>query len=365
MSNRSAPSRLPTLASITVTFVAISAVLGLTIAYVLIADRARGFEEASLQRALETRTRGIQTAIAQALHREWEALSSVRRHADVLTPAALQDRLNALVGQGEVVSWAGYAETDGTVTVAANGLLVGENVGERLWFREGLKGPFAGDAHNAVLLAARLPPQDEPLRFIDFALPLQDVDGAIRGVLGVHLNVNWVGRLVRELAEAMNVDVVIVGPTGSLSASSVADLPDLSGLGSLQRARAGAIGTSLEAWPDGRSYFTLTVPELDYQGLPKFGWNFVARIDGTAATIPAEEMSDYLIIRLAGMGAMLLLLTALYVIAFIRPFSRLAINATEIANGQDTYPMESTRTREMSMISSALARLQADSHRQD
>jgi len=365
MSTQTAPTRLPSLATITVAFVMISAFVGLGIAYIVISERARSFEEASLQRALETRTRGIQTALSQALYREWEALSAVRDQAGQLSPADLQDRLNTMVGNRDVVSWAGFAETDGTVIAASNGLLVGQNVGERPWFREGLKGEFAGDAHEAVLLASLLPQQEEPHRFIDFAVPLKDAEGEVRGVLGLHLDASWIKRIVSELARALNVDVVLVGATGSISASSVADLPDLSGLGSLQRARAGALGTSLEQWPDGSAYFTLTVPELDYKGLPKFGWNIVARIEGSAATIPAREMSDYLILRLLGMATILLLLTALYVIAFIRPFSQLAVNATEIAEGHDTYPMESNRTREMSMISSALARLQADSRGQE
>ncbi|THV20969.1 cache domain-containing protein [Peteryoungia ipomoeae] len=365
MGKNTAQSRLPSLATITVAFVFVSAVVGLGIAYGVISERARAFEEASLQRALETRTRGIQTALAQGLYREWNGLNAIRNQAVDQSPDDMQRRLDTIVGNGEVISWAGFAETDGTVIAASGGLLLGQNVGERQWFREGLKGEFAGDAHEALLLSSLLPSQDEPLRFVDFAVDLKDSEGAVRGVLGLHLNVAWIERFIDEMAEALDLDIVIVGATGGISASSVPNLPDLSNLGSLQRARAGALGTSLEEWPDGGVYYTLTVSELDYKGLPKFGWNIVARIDGSAATIPARQMSDYLIVRLVGLATMLLLLTALYVVAFIRPFSRLAVNATEIAEGHDAYPMESNRTREMSMISSALARLQADSKRHE
>lgn len=365
MTEKTTQTRLPSLATITLAFVLVSAVLGLGMAYVLISERARAFEEASLQRALETRTRGIQMAIAQALHREWVNLAATRQQAIGQTPAELQERLNSIVGDGDIVSWAGFAEPDGTVIAASNGLLLGQNVGERPWFREGLKGPFAGDVHEAVLLASLLPQTSEPLRFIDFAVPVDDGNGGVRGVLGVHLNASWIKRIIDELAHALNVDIVIVRATGGTSISSVPDLPDLSGLASLQRARTGAIGASLEQWPDDQAYFTLTVPELTYQDLPKFGWNIVARIDGQAATVPAREMSNYLILRLLGMATILLLLTALYIVAFIRPLSRLAKNAAEIAEGHETYPMESNRTREIQMISSALARLQADSRHSD
>jgi hypothetical protein len=63
--------------------------------------------------------------------------------------------------------------------------------------------------------------------------------------------------------------------------------------------------------------------------------------------------------NLAVFGALLLLLTLLFIVSFIRPFHHLALNAKAIANGEDVYPYESARTSELATIGSALATLQA------
>lgn len=354
----------PSLAFITMAFVFTGAVIGLAMAYVLINERGRVYEAARLTSAVEVRMRGVQTAVAQSLHREWRHLLEVRRKLAVLRPQDLQTQLDTLVGGGSVVSWAGYAQSDGTVVAASGGLLVGESVEQRPWFREGLRGTFAGDAHEALLLAAKLPPQADgaPPQFLDLAAPVVDADGSAIGVLGLHLNVAWAQRLLNELAASMAVDIFVVGADGAVVASSTGEQPPTLDLPSFRMARSGLSGSGVETWPDGRTYFTTTVPELSYADLPRFGWNLVARIDGEYAALPARILSRDLMLRLVGFALILALLTLLFIVAFIRPFAELARNAADIAEGRDVYPLESHRTRELGMIGAALARLQSAAH---
>ena len=61
---------------------------------------------------------------------------------------------------------------------------------------------------------------------------------------------------------------------------------------------------------------------------------------------------------LAAFGMILLLISAIFVQSFIRPFGALARNAERVAEGRDVFPYESNRTRELKVIGSALARLQ-------
>lgn len=349
-------------------FVLLSAVIGLAIAYLLIGERGRAYENARLTAAVEIRMRGVQTAMAQSLHREWRHLLAVRRQLSVLRPQDLQTQLDTLVGGGSVVSWAGYAQSDGTVVAASGGLFVGESVEQRPWFSEGLKGAFAGESHETLPLAARQPAPPAggaSQQFLDLAAPVTDADGSTVGVLGLHLNVAWAQRLLDELARSMDIDIFVVGADGSLVATSTGTPPETLDLPSFGMARSGASGSGVETWPDGRTYFTTTVPELRYADLPRFGWNIVGRIDGEAAALPARTMSRDLMLRLSGFALILLLLTALFIVAFIRPFADLARNAVEIAEGKDVYPLESHRTRELDMIGSALAYLQAAAHLHD
>lgn len=59
-----------------------------------------------------------------------------------------------------------------------------------------------------------------------------------------------------------------------------------------------------------------------------------------------------------GLVGALMIATVAFVRAFVRPISALADDATAIANGEDVYPCELKRTRELAALSAALARLQ-------
>lgn len=358
--SKASTSKAPSLATVTACFIFLSLLIGTVVVFNAVSDRMRDYQEASLRIAVETRSRGVQTAFAASLYREWANLESLSRPLTVGNPIEVQDDLSMLVGQGHIVSWAGYAENDGTVQVASNGLLVGANVGSRPWFQRGLQGNFAGDAHEAVLLAAKLPQtaSGEPLRFLDLATPIPGVGGSTAGVLGVHLNLEWAKAQIRELANALEIDVFIVNPEGSTVISSVDGAFSNLDLASFRRAKSGATGVGLERWPDGKNYFAATLPEATYLNLPKFGWSIVARISAEAGREQAQSLSTGLLFNLATYGALSLLLSLLFIVAFIRPFHHLAINAKEIASGADVYPYESARTSELATIGFALATLQ-------
>ena len=360
-------SRLPSLSAVTAGFMFACILVGAAIVFKVIDDRMLSFQEASLRTAVETRVRGVQTAFAASLYREWTNLETLGRSLAVSQPEEIQDDLSTLVGSGRVVSWAGYAGNDGKVRVASNGLLVGADVSSRPWFQRGLQGNFAGDAHEAVLLAAKLPAPEsgEPLRFLDLAAPVTGVGQSVTGVLGLHLNLEWAKAYIRELSDALDVDVLIVNPEGRAVISSTNESPSNLDLPSFRRARTGATGVSLELWPDGKNYFVATLPEASYQSLPRFGWSIVARIDANAFSNAASSYSSGLFISLSLLTLLLLLLMSLFIVSFIRPFHHLAVNAKAVADGQNVYPYESRRTSELATIGSAISRLQASADRQD
>jgi len=359
--------RLPSLTLITIGFMLVCLLVGAAIVFNVVNDKVRSFQELSLRTAVETRARGVQTAFAASLYREWANLEILAKSLSVTEPANIQDDLSTLVGTGQIISWAGYAGSDGRVQVASNGLLKGEDVSTRPWFQQGLQGDFAGDAHEAVLLASKLPALEngEPLRFLDMAKPIAGADQTVVGVLGLHLNLEWAKTYVKELSNALNVGVFIVNPEGTAVISSEEQSLLNLDLPSLGRARTGATGVSLEVWPDGKNYFVATLPEASYRTLPKFGWSIVARIDANAISEPASSFSSQLLFNLAMLCLFLLVLTSLFIISFIRPFHHLANSAKAVADGEDVYPYESYRTSELATIGSAISRMQANMDRPD
>lgn len=351
--------RLPSLTATTIAFVILSALFAGLLGYMTLNKRVRAYQENALAIAVETRVRGAQVAFSSALHREWEGLKAVAQKLDPDDPGRLDRALSLVVGSGEIVSWAGYAANDGVVKTASNGLLVNTSVASRPWFQQGLNGDFAGDVHEAVLLASLLPQQGaEPLRFLDLASPIRGSNGSVEGVLGYHLNYKWAQRLLREMAASLDVDLFLVNVNGDVviaTADGANHSPDLP---SFRTARTGASGINVETWPDGKSYFTAVLPELGYQDLPRFGWSMIARIDASALVAPSRQFSAGLLWNFGVFGLLLILMTSAFIVLFIRPFGQLAENAVRIAAGDDVYPLESKRTIELKKISSAIANLQ-------
>lgn len=352
--------RPPSLAAVTAAFVILSATLVAIITYVSLNDLVRNYQEKALSVAVQTRASGAQLSFFRAIYREWLGLKTVAAQVVPETPTSMAQALNVAVGSGKVISWAGFATDDGIVQAASNGLLANMSVASRPWFQQGLEGTYAGDVHEALLLAKLLPSTNgEPRRFLDLATPIHRPNGTVAGVLGYHLNYDWARNFLIETAKSLDVDLFIVNSAGDAVIATDGGEYHSPDLPSFRTARTGVAGVSVETWPDGRSYFTAVLPEVGYEDLPRFGWSMIARIDARAVAEPDRQLSRSLLWSLGLFGLLLLLLTVTFIVLFIRPFAHLAQNASRVAAGDDVYPYESERTSELSAISSAVATLQA------
>lgn len=352
--------RFPSLAATLFAFVlltfALLSVVGAVAAYKLLETQG----EVAMANAVEARGRGLKTTFLRALYESWEevatladAIGQPRFDGDVAREIADLKRDNTWI------AWAGYAGLEGTVVHASAGLLEGESVAARPWFSQGLEGPYAGDAHEAVLLSERLGAQrDEPLRFLDLAAPVKGPDRRSAGVLGVHIDVADATSLFRESADALAVDAFLVGADGKVVMAPEGIDAVGSATPSLRAAQIGVGKPFVETWPDGGRYMTVVLDDLDYRDLPAFGWSLVVRLPMDTLLADRDALKRTLaIVILAGLVAVLAV-TFLYVQLYVRPFARVAKSATAIAAGEDVYPYESRRTREVAALSAALATLQ-------
>ncbi|MGY6707050.1 MAG: HAMP domain-containing protein [Rhizobiaceae bacterium] len=364
MTNRSVTSKPSTQISLTAAvfgFVVLAALVTAFAAFLFIRQQLAVQGEAALAQAVHVRAQGAEHSLARALHQKWEDTRIIARDLAFQHPASLRAALDLVVGDGSRVSWAGYARVDGTVASASGGLLVGQDVSARPWFQEGLEDDFAGDVHEALLLADLLGPLPDgsPRRFLDFATPVVDANDRVAGVLALHIDFGWAERFLASTAEALQLELFLLNQAGEVIIAT--DGGDHSGLelASIRSARLGVQSTQLETWPDGERYFTTVVPQVAYEDLPLFGWRLLARIDGQAVA----EHTRALLIRgafsIVVLWIALLAMTIVFVLYFVRPFGRIADNADAIAHGHDAYPIELRRTSEMEKLSSALARLQA------
>ena len=319
------------------------------------------FNRITLQTAVETRANGVQLALARALYNEWHDVAVLAKQVELdgdLSP--LRARLDLIVGDGERNSWAGVAALDGTVLAASDDLLVGESVASRPWFRRGLEGKFAGDVHDAVLLANLLQPVDnQPPRFLDFATPIRNSDDDIGGVLGMHLNWYWVKAFITETSRALAVDAFLISRDSQILMSSTEENTKQLDLASARAASLGASRTFVEDWPDGTRYYSTIVPTIAYRDLPSFGWSMVVRINADNLLAPRQEITTIMLFALFALLLAFLGLGLLFNRIFSKPFAILAQSADAIADGRESYPGEYRRTQELDRLSSALVRIQS------
>jgi diguanylate cyclase (GGDEF)-like protein len=115
-------------------------------------------------------------------------------------PVELRGALEQLQHVYSEFAWIGFADIDGQVVASTGGLLQGQSVAARPWFKEGLQRIAVGDVHEAVMLASLLAARTgpEPYRFVDLAIPVRDPSGKLLGVLGGHLNWDWATAVIHD-----------------------------------------------------------------------------------------------------------------------------------------------------------------------
>ncbi|WP_375260124.1 HAMP domain-containing protein [Citreimonas sp.] len=330
--------------------------------YVLVRQHIDTFQQAALEEAVTLRTRGVSTAFARALEQDWQHLTAIAREVAVLDPEGLAPVLDAAAGPDQRISWAGFARPDGTVIVASGGLLEGGDVSSRPWFQQGLQEDFAGDMHEAVLLADLMAAGDSaPPRFLDLATPVEGPGGRVVGVLGFHINAAWAEDYLADLAERMELDLLLVNPAGEVMIGTAPDLPDSFDLPRLSAAAATGVQTAeFDIWPDGMRYFTAVTPSVTFGALPSFGWRLVGRIDpADFPATPARDLIRSTTVALTVATAIFALATVLFIQLYIRPIGRLARNAERIADGHEDYPAEIRASAELQRLSASLARLES------
>ncbi len=237
-------------------------------------------------------------------------------------------------------AWIGVTDASGRVTQATDGVLVGAQVEHRPWFQSARSGLFVGDVHEAVLLAKQLPNRnpDQPLRFIDFAAPILDEQGQLRGVLGAHAHWSWVTETVESIVVNRvgqhGAEVLIADRAGHI-------LYPFQHVGLLNLPAGASPQAQSERlqWSDGAEYLTSMV-ELPTVAHTDLGWRIVLRQPLDKALAPVKALRQQLIL-LGLLTALACALVAYRLAARIsRPIEQLARAARMIENraGTPIYP---------------------------
>lgn len=274
---------------------------------------------------------------------------------DLLSPE-INRMLGARRQAFDQYAWIGVTDAQGRVLQASDGLLVGKDVSQRPWFQAALQGPYTGDVHEALLLAKQFPQRtpDEPLRFIDFAAPIRDAQGRVRGVLGAHVHWSWVTATVESVvtqsAARRKVEVLIANSDGDI-------LYPFRLAGSVRmpaRSRPGAPYESLP-WPNGQTYLTSQV-EVQAQTSVDLGWRVVLRQPLDAALEPVRVLRQQLLLFGLAAAAVFALIAYRLATRMSQPIEQLAQAMRHIERGDQppVYPQDSEQVTEIRQLSDSI-----------
>jgi len=266
------------------------------------------------------------------------AQTSLYREQPLDTPA-IRDSLMRLQASVPYYSWIGLADTAGRVRNATGDLLVGADVTQRPWFQRGLRGPHIGDVHEALLLSSLLPPplDGRVIRFIDFAAPVQDDQGQVRGILAAHVYWDWAEDVIKVLRPAQaaqkRLEVFIVNGQGRIIYPEGAGLP-------AQVPAGFAVDPpfALVAWDEDTPYLSALarVPEV----IPDqpLGWSIAVRQPRVLALAEVRDLQTWMMIC-AGLSVLIFAALAWWsAVRFSRPLEHLVGVARRIERGEDWPP---------------------------
>lgn len=227
-------------------------------------------------------------------------------------------------------AWIGLTDQQGNIVQATEGMLVGQNARERPWFKGAQESLFMGDLHLAVLLAKLLPDvgNDQPLRFIDIAVPVKGEGGKVSGILAAHLHWTWVTDIVQTLMDHDKLldqaELLIVSSDGSVlyPENLVASLQIPSGLSTHKAYQT-------MQWSDGQTYLS-TMASVGAGSNIDLGWRVIMRQPIDATTQSVMELQRELV--LLGVLAFLVIMLIAYRISqrLTQPIERLVQVARQI-----------------------------------
>lgn len=310
-------------------------------------------------RALAAISQSVANMLASNLRereREIILLSQRRALFNQENTQDLQHTLNQIQNSYEHYAWIGYANDQGRVVVAGNGVLQGADVSTRPWYVQGSEGPFVGDVHNALLLAEKLPRlADGSLpRFVDFAAPVTTDQGHFKGVIATHSNWAWVSGVLKSAlpnsVDDENIDIFILNKNNGILYPNTPDPKK-----QIPSSLPASSQYDYTVWPDNKTYLT-SLTNVASPISNDLDWKIVVRQPEKIAMAAVYEMRNVLLLSGLLMSIICLFLTYKLAHAFSRPVERLAATAIKIRDGnrQVSFEDSNKQLNEIASLSSSL-----------
>ncbi|MAQ82271.1 MAG: hypothetical protein CMH12_03450 [Maritimibacter sp.] len=319
-------------------------------------SRASDFEEQVQNELVLQSGRALSVQFNTSLEREWDSIRAVADAIAGAPKAELDDFMDAVPAAGGRIQWAGFVDLAGIVVSGSGRIWEGNDFGERRFFREGMSGEGVGNVFETSAFSSSEVP--EPVKLVNFSMPVLGGTGEVEGVLVYSVRIAWVEALLNRLANEMGLEIAVLDQRNEFLVNSLIgtdyEIPEairsnlqLGMFDAVSLTNAGDLGLRFAVLPS----FTL-------QSMPSFGWNLVValREDGVSAALPELRNAVFVAVTIAA-GFVIAVIFALFRY-LVWPFKRLSGDAYALAQGTMVYPVYHRSSREAETLSEALALLQ-------
>ncbi len=155
--------------------------------------------------SLHSSARAVAAQLSAHMRQRQRELDFIATLPATLEASRDKRALRALLSQlrasfPEDFAWIGFADPQGRVVIASDGVLEGADVSRLPWFAGTRSSAYVGDLHEvAESLSLGSPPPREALRALDFAAPLRDSQGQQRGVVGAQVHWRWFTQRLKQM----------------------------------------------------------------------------------------------------------------------------------------------------------------------
>ena len=258
--------------------------------------------------------------------------------------------------------WIGFALPDGTVDVGTKGYLEGKNAKARPWHPGGLKGPYIGDVHDALLLAKLLPnTTGESIYFSDIAFPVKNSKGETLAVLCTHLTWQWTRDIIRSIEKEHNIDIfllskdglVLVGPQNS----ERKEIANISQNISTYLEKEKQPSFALIDWKEGETYLTAQAISKGFKEYKGFNWQIIVRQPVKDAFRNVHDHSNNLLFASIFIGIFGAIIGIIFSSKISAPIGKLNTIVSKLSKGEKVDFGESKSTDEIGNLHNALKNL--------
>lgn len=341
-------------------FVALGIVLATVVVWAIVNTRLNDFQVEAVRGESRLRSEALHDAIGREIYLETTRMTRVGDVAVESGAEATTELMRFAATTSARLDWMALATADGGI--AASSLPDGAQITaeDEEWLHRAQEAAFAPE-----LLAFRPGGRIEGLRTtragntITLSIPVTDETGSLVHVVGARISAQWLASYMSGAAERLGLDAVLYDGRGDpiVATEGLAGLSDETLLRS--RVRHASAGELWRREEDGRLFMDTTIAGRSYPGLPPMSWRLMTRSPLDRLQLARQQFIESVVMGVTGFGIFFGGLVYLFGRLYLHPFRDLAQNCVRILRGDQHYPYESYRTRELATFSAGLALLQS------